>query len=614
MPFRSELDNVYFTIQTIGENLNCDVTRVDELQTTDKITDDMLRLITDADLIVGDLTYNNPNVFYEVGYAFALDKEILLIAKDVEDLPFDIKDYRTLAYNDETNARKLISTLRDPIRKALQRSINRANLTKPLLDMVKTSRKIQPSDDLFNKLLEIRLDETIKNLRSWTSGKMNTGTKETIIKGIQLFHNLKSGGFATYLAPISGYWTMNKEYLEEGRKTAKKRKKSIERVYILPTYSSLFSRDLQNLISEDEKWDITTYVAFSEDIPKDAIRDFGIWDNEVLCLIDTIKTHEEKTEVRGCLFSSDPSELSTARYWKDEILKVSYRGNEIVGELLKMDKDRYLLLNSANIMEDYAKMYCKGSYVNPTNCLWYHSSWQYLRMLDLVSTPFWHNKFYIKHIEQEITKRKVQKILVSGTADYAMLQHVHRALKKPDAEIVVLDLCRTALEICKWYSDQYMPSFPINFIQQDMFNTDFKDGTFDIVVTDAFLTRFTEVNRKKIVDELERILKPNSILITTIRLNGKDDIPIKGTKEDINCYVQKAERKLHQSGVLLIPIKEKIIEKAKIYAENIVSYPFRNIKEIEKLFSNFDVIIDISKTQGEMIEQTKYARVIARKK
>ena len=615
MPFKKELDNVYYTIQTIGRDLNCEVIRVDELQTSDRITDRILKHIIESNLIVADVTYHNANVFYEVGYAFAVGKELLLIAKNVENLPFDIKDYHVATYLDETNVRTLINSLRAPIEKAFQRAMKSANLTKPLLEIVGALKERGHSVHLFDKLIEIRLNDAVRDLKLWIAGKMNADPKETIIKGIQIFHNLKWGGFATYLAPISGYWTLNKEYLEEGRKVARDGKKSIERVYILPTYVSLFSSELRSLISEDEKCNVKTWVAFSTQIRKEAVRDFGIWDGEVLCLIDTVENPQGGTDVRGCLFTKDPTEIGTGKYWKDEILKVSYSGKKLIEELSKADENECLLSISADIMENYAEIHCRGSYVNRENCSWYHTSWQYLRLLDLVSTPFWHNDFYIKHIQQEMTVRNANRILISGAADFGMLQHVYKASKeitiKPD--ITILDLCRTPLDICRWFLDRYMSDYSINFVQKDAKNTDFKDGTFDIIVTDAFLTRFKESDRKEFVDEWARILKRSGVIITTIRLNNGKNREMKSKLGDVRQYIQKAEVKLKKKE-LLLPLKDKIKDKAKLYAENIISYPFRDEDAIKKIFCNFEVTIEVGKTPGEMAEQTTYARVVARKK
>ena len=52
--------------------------------------------ISSADLIVADLTGQNPNVFYEVGIAHTLEKPVLLLSMSIEDIPFDLRHRRVL--------------------------------------------------------------------------------------------------------------------------------------------------------------------------------------------------------------------------------------------------------------------------------------------------------------------------------------------------------------------------------------------------------------------------------------------------------------------------------------------------------------------------------------
>jgi hypothetical protein len=51
-------------------------------------------------VLVADMTGCNPNVFYEVGYAHALGKLVLLLTKNAEDIPFDLKHYPHIVYGD----------------------------------------------------------------------------------------------------------------------------------------------------------------------------------------------------------------------------------------------------------------------------------------------------------------------------------------------------------------------------------------------------------------------------------------------------------------------------------------------------------------------------------
>ena len=67
----------------------------------------------------GELNNYNPNVFYELGYAHALGKPTILLARRGSKLPFDINSYRVVFYDDtiggkaevEENLRKHLAAI-----------------------------------------------------------------------------------------------------------------------------------------------------------------------------------------------------------------------------------------------------------------------------------------------------------------------------------------------------------------------------------------------------------------------------------------------------------------------------------------------------------------------
>src|SRR5439155_4691700 len=46
-----------------------------------------------------DLTGQNPNVFYELGVRHALHPRTILIAQSLDDIPSDLREYRTIVYD-----------------------------------------------------------------------------------------------------------------------------------------------------------------------------------------------------------------------------------------------------------------------------------------------------------------------------------------------------------------------------------------------------------------------------------------------------------------------------------------------------------------------------------
>jgi nucleoside 2-deoxyribosyltransferase len=51
-------------------------------------------------VVIAEITAPNQNVFYELGYAHALNKPTILLARRGRELPFDIRSYRVIFYDD----------------------------------------------------------------------------------------------------------------------------------------------------------------------------------------------------------------------------------------------------------------------------------------------------------------------------------------------------------------------------------------------------------------------------------------------------------------------------------------------------------------------------------
>lgn len=99
MPFSAELEAVFrLFIKPALEEVGFSVTRADDLLNQRNIMQDIVSGISNAEVVVADLTGANPNVFYELGIAHTLEKPTILLTQAVEELPFDLRSYRVLAY------------------------------------------------------------------------------------------------------------------------------------------------------------------------------------------------------------------------------------------------------------------------------------------------------------------------------------------------------------------------------------------------------------------------------------------------------------------------------------------------------------------------------------
>jgi nucleoside 2-deoxyribosyltransferase len=86
MPFDPGFDDVYTFTKTSVESavsmspINC--FRLDERKPAGRITDRLLSELQTATICIADLTGCRPNVMWEVGYAMALQKPIIIVTQN----------------------------------------------------------------------------------------------------------------------------------------------------------------------------------------------------------------------------------------------------------------------------------------------------------------------------------------------------------------------------------------------------------------------------------------------------------------------------------------------------------------------------------------------------
>jgi hypothetical protein len=96
---RKRADNLlqYVLRPSIGATHS--ILRADEIEHPGSITADIVRHLCTTDLVVADLTSQNPNVMYEIGIRHSFNLPIIQIAQTGERLPFDIAFERTIFFD-----------------------------------------------------------------------------------------------------------------------------------------------------------------------------------------------------------------------------------------------------------------------------------------------------------------------------------------------------------------------------------------------------------------------------------------------------------------------------------------------------------------------------------
>lgn len=121
MPFDQKFNDIYkFGIKGAADDVGAYAERIDEQIFTEGILDRIFNQISKADVVIADMTGRNPNVFYEVGYAHALGKIVVLLTQNADDIPFDLKHKQHTVYSGK------IELLRNELTAKLQWAIAQA--------------------------------------------------------------------------------------------------------------------------------------------------------------------------------------------------------------------------------------------------------------------------------------------------------------------------------------------------------------------------------------------------------------------------------------------------------------------------------------------------------
>lgn len=181
MPFSRDSNYIYENvIKKILEEVGFKVSRADNIEIQGNILKNIILSIYNSDLVIAELTSNNPNVLYELGIAHSFQKNTIMLTQSLNDLPFNLKSYRVIEYN--TDIRK-INIAEEELRKSAGEVMkNNLFFGNPVSDFLLSSNK--SANELFkdlssNKQVSVAIKDEegfLDHLINWNEG-MNEITK-----------------------------------------------------------------------------------------------------------------------------------------------------------------------------------------------------------------------------------------------------------------------------------------------------------------------------------------------------------------------------------------------------------------------------------------------------
>lgn len=129
LPFQDEFFTVFDeAIKPVFEALGCRIAHADDPKLTGKVDHKIIEFvvaqISNASFLIADTTGYNPNVFYELGYAHAKGKTVIILTQDQGTPPFNIRDWLHIHYQPDALAalRTKLKAYGEPIVEALKQS------------------------------------------------------------------------------------------------------------------------------------------------------------------------------------------------------------------------------------------------------------------------------------------------------------------------------------------------------------------------------------------------------------------------------------------------------------------------------------------------------------
>lgn len=159
------------------------------IDSTGSITKQIINRIIDDDIVIANLTGNNPNVMYELAIRHSYNKKVITMAERDTVLPFDISDQRTIFYDDTLSGSEAAKI---ELRQKFGKLKDDESISNPVMDAVKeaaiiTSAKegsIEPTTGL-EYLIE-RFDRLERELKASARGNLRSASTDNRYRNVSV--------------------------------------------------------------------------------------------------------------------------------------------------------------------------------------------------------------------------------------------------------------------------------------------------------------------------------------------------------------------------------------------------------------------------------------------
>ena len=156
------------------------------------------------------------------------------------------------------------------------------------------------------------------------------------------------------------------------------------------------------------------------------------------------------------------------------------------------------------------------------SCRNLHALWPYIR-LSRSSTGLEQEGSKLEQTMRILIAGGRRRVLIAGSADTGLLALVARAGADLGADITVLDICGTPLELCRHLAGQW--SMPIKTIEQDLLDLDVR-REFDLILVHGTLHFIAEEGRLTALSRIRSALSVDGRLVLMFNTSRRSTVDV----------------------------------------------------------------------------------------
>ena len=204
----------------------------------------------------------------------------------------------------------------------------------------------------------------------------------------------------------------------------------------------------------------------------------------------------------------------------------------------------------------------------------------------MVTDPPVHAAFYDRSLGGLAADGGFDRVLISGSADYAILAQVLAAYWRQGAEpdVTNIDRCETPLFLCRWYAER--AGATVATAATDIL--DFHSARpFDVICSHSFLGYFSPGQRTRLIAKWHNLLRPGGKVVTVHRIRPSDAPDKAGfSSEQVDAFAARAHIAATASPTLFDLTPEAIADLARSYARQFTE--IRSIRSLGEIIDLFD--------------------------